>query len=183
MLKVIFFINHHNRQSAKFIVIPPSRLEIVEFVMEAEIGKPIYLHVALYAEETGLDGKTTMVPFTRCQELPFQVKQSDVKFKQNKTAAFPPVGISCGNIAMVGLNVGTSKVTVTYFHDGKALEDSVPLSTHRPFQLQPKKDIILGIYLPDIMPFCQSYWFLTSITKTIKNTKRTKKNPYFYYLQ
>lgn len=101
--------NHHNRQSAKFIIIPPSRLEIVEFVMEAEVGSPVYLHIALYAEQER-DGMTIQLPFTRCQELPFHIKQSDVKFRHNKTSVLPPIGVSCGNIAMTALEVGTSKV-------------------------------------------------------------------------
>ncbi|XP_076259039.1 nucleoporin 210 [Rhynchophorus ferrugineus] len=145
-VSAVMMRNHHNRQSAKFVILPPTRLEIVEFVMEAQVGSPIYLHIALYAEETRPDGSTTLVPFTRCQELPFQVKQSDVKFKQNKTATLPPIGISCGNIAMVGLNVGTSKVTVTYYQEGIALEDSVTVSAFRPLQLlQPKKDVVLAV--------------------------------------
>ncbi|XP_050315586.1 nuclear pore membrane glycoprotein 210 [Anthonomus grandis grandis] len=145
-VSAVMMRNHHNRQSAKFMILPPTRLEIVEFVMEAEIGSPVYLHIALYAEDSHPDGTTTLVPFTSCQELPFQVRQSDVKFKQNKTAVLPPVGISCGNIAMIGLNVGTTKVTVTYFQDGKALEDSVTVSAYRPLQLlQPRKDVVIAV--------------------------------------
>lgn len=145
-VSAVMMRNHHNRQSAKFVILPPSRLEIVEFVMEAEVGSPVYLHIALYAEDLRSDGSTSLVPFTRCQQLPFQVKQSDVKFKQNQTSVLPPVGISCGNIAMVGLNVGTTKVTVTYFQDGKALEDAVTISSFRPLQLlQPRKDIVLAV--------------------------------------
>lgn len=145
-VSAVMMRNHHNRQSAKIMILPPSRLEIVEFIMEAEVGAPVYLHIALYAEDARPDGTTTLVPFTRCQELPFQVRQTDVKFKQNKTAVLPPVGISCGNIAMVGLNVGTTKVTVTYFQDGKALEDAVTVSAFKPLQLvQPKKDVVLAV--------------------------------------
>ncbi|XP_060536617.1 nuclear pore membrane glycoprotein 210 [Cylas formicarius] len=145
-VSAVMMRNHDNRQSAKVIILPPSRLEIVEFVMEAEVGSPVYLHIALYAETSLPDGKTIMVPFTRCQELPFQVKQSDVKFKHNKTAVLAPIGISCGNIAMVGLNVGTSKVTVSYYQDGTVLEDSVTISAFRPLQLlQPRRDIVLAV--------------------------------------
>lgn len=105
--------NHNNRASAKFIIIPPTRLEIVEFVMEAEIGTPVYLHIALYAEQER-NGQTINLPFTRCQELPFQIKMTDQKFRQNKTAALPPIGVSCGNIAMTALEIGTSKVMQHY---------------------------------------------------------------------
>ncbi|XP_066245926.1 nuclear pore membrane glycoprotein 210 [Euwallacea similis] len=145
-VSAVMMRNHHNRQSSKFMILPPSKLEIVEFVMEAEVGSPVYLHIALYAEDVRPDGSTTLVPFTRCQELPFQVKQSDVKFQQNKSAVLPPIGISCGNIAMVGLNVGTTKVTVSYFQDGRALEDAVTVSAFKQLQLLlPRKDIVLTV--------------------------------------
>ncbi|CAH0550671.1 unnamed protein product [Brassicogethes aeneus] len=138
--------NHHNRETAKVIILPPSKLEIVEFVMEAEIGSPVYLHVALYAEKIDQYGKAIQIPYTQCQELPFKIRQSDAKFEHNRTDVQPPVGIACGNIAMVGLNVGTSKVTVTYYQDGKALEDSVSVSAYKPLELlQPKSDVVLAV--------------------------------------
>lgn len=138
--------NHHNRETAKFMILPPSKLEIVEFVMESELGSPIYLHVALYAEKIDKEGQAIQIPYTHCQDLPFQIRQSDPKFKHNRTDILPPVGISCGNIAMVGLNVGTSKVTVTYYQDGRALEDSVTLSAYKPLSLvEPKTEIVLAV--------------------------------------
>ncbi|CAH1116509.1 unnamed protein product [Phaedon cochleariae] len=144
-VSAVMLRNHHNRQSAKFIILPPSHLEIVEFVMEAEVGSPVYLHIALYAEQEK-DGTTIQLPFTKCQALPFHIKQSDTKFRQNKTAILSPIGISCGNIAMTALDVGTSKVTVTYFQDGKALEDSVTLSAYKSLvRLEPKREVVLSI--------------------------------------
>jgi nuclear pore complex protein Nup210 len=141
--------NHHNRQFAKFSILPPVRLEIVEFVMEAEIFVPIYLHLALYALKVSNDNATqTFIPFTQCQDLPFQVKQSDNKFIYNKTASIPPVGISCGNIAMIGTAVGTTKVTITYYQDGLILEDSVTISAYYPLKLispSPKHQVVLAV--------------------------------------
>ncbi|XP_057657575.1 nuclear pore membrane glycoprotein 210 [Diorhabda carinulata] len=137
--------NHHNRANAKFLILPPSRLEIVEFVMEAEIGSPVYLHIALYAEQEK-DGRIIHLPFSRCQELPFQIKMSDAKFRANKTATLPTVGISCGNIAMTALEIGTSKVTITYYQDGKALEDSVTLSAFKALTLvEPCNEVVLAV--------------------------------------
>lgn len=128
--------NHHNRQIARVSILPPVRLEIVEFMMEAEIGQPIHLHIALYVEKISRDNNTkTFVPVTQCQDLPFQVRQSDTKFVMNKTATVTPVGISCGNIAMVGTSVGTTKVTVSYYQSDVLLEDSVTISAHNPLQL------------------------------------------------
>ncbi|KAG5875314.1 hypothetical protein JTB14_016901 [Gonioctena quinquepunctata] len=144
-VSAVMLRNHHNRQSAKFIILPPSRLEIIEFVMEAELGDQVYLHIALYAEQER-NGTTIQLPFTKCQELPFHVKQSDAKFRQNKTSVLPAVGVSCGNIAMTALDVGTSKVTVTYFQDGKALEDSVTVSAYKTLsRLEPKQDIVIAV--------------------------------------
>ncbi|KAJ8985935.1 hypothetical protein NQ317_010692 [Molorchus minor] len=144
-VSAVMLRNHYNRAFAKFIILPPSRLEIVEFVMENEIGAPVYLHIALYAEQEK-DGMTIQLPFTKCQDLPFHIKQSDLKFRHNKTATLPTVGISCGNIAMTALEVGTSKVTVSYFQDGRALEDSVSLSSYNPLRLvEPRREIVLAI--------------------------------------
>lgn len=141
--------NHHNRQYAKFSILPPARLEIVEFIMESEIFQPIYLHVALYALKISGDNATqTFIPFTLCQDLPFVVKQTDNKFIYNKTASIPPVGISCGNIAMIGTAVGTSRVTVTYFQDGLILEDSVTINAYYPLKLispNPRHEVVLAV--------------------------------------
>ncbi|RZC37684.1 nuclear pore membrane glycoprotein 210, partial [Asbolus verrucosus] len=142
--------NHHNRQFAKFSILPPVTLEIVEFIMEAEIGQPIFLHVALYAQKPtpGENGTETFIPFTQCQDLPFQVKQSDNKFLYNKTAVIPPVGISCGNIAMIGTAVGSTKVTITYYQEGLILEDSVTISAYHPLKRtypKPKEKVVLAV--------------------------------------
>lgn len=112
-VSAVMMRNHHNRQSAKILILPPTRLEIMEFVMEAEVGSPVHLHIALYAEQER-EGVTLQLPFTKCQELPFHIKQSDVKFRHNKTAVLSPIGISCGNIAMTALEVGISKVRQRY---------------------------------------------------------------------
>ncbi|CAH1996561.1 unnamed protein product [Acanthoscelides obtectus] len=144
-VSAVMLRNHHNRASAKFIIVPPSRMEIVEFVMETEVGNQVYLHVALYAEHEK-DGVTIQLPFTQCQELPFHIKQSDAKFRQNKTSVLPPVGVSCANIAMTALEVGTTKVTVSYYIDGMELEDSATVSAYNQLvQVQPKRQIVLAV--------------------------------------
>lgn len=128
--------NHNNRQLAKFSILPPVRLEIVEYIMEAEVNEPIYIHIALYALKLTTDNVTeTYIPFTHCQDLPFHVKQSDNKFIYNKTATEAPVGLSCATIAMVGTAVGTSKITISHYQDGLTLEDSVTISAYTPLKL------------------------------------------------
>lgn len=112
----------------------PDRLEIVEYVMEAEIGAPIHLHIALYTRKPDTE-EEVQIPFTRCQELPFKVKLSDPKFIENKTAVVKPVGISCANVAIVGLAVGTTKVTVSYKSYDRHLEDTVTISAYKPLKM------------------------------------------------
>lgn len=102
--------------------------------MEAEIGSPIHLHIALYTRKPDSE-EEIQIPFTRCQELPFKVKLSDSKFIENKTAVVKPVGISCANVAIVGLAVGTTKVTVSYRSYDKYLEDTVTVSAYKPLKI------------------------------------------------
>lgn len=98
--------------------------------MEAEIGSPIHIHIALYTKKPGSD-EELRIPFTRCEELAFKVKLSDTRFIENKTAVVKPVGVSCANVAIVGLAVGTTKVTVSY----RNLEDTVTVSAYKPLKL------------------------------------------------
>ncbi|KRT81282.1 hypothetical protein AMK59_6258, partial [Oryctes borbonicus] len=138
--------NHHNKETVKIHILPPSRLEIVEYINEAVVGSPIYLHIALYAEKKDKSGQITNIPFTTCQELPFKVKTSDMSFMYNKSTVIPPVGISCANIAIMGNNVASTKVTVSYNKDGRFLEDTVAVSTYKPLVLlHPTEDIVLAV--------------------------------------
>lgn len=59
--------------------------------MEAEVGTPIFLHVALYGERLN-GGALIEIPFTKCNDLPFEIKSSDSNFFHNKTAVTEPVG-------------------------------------------------------------------------------------------
>lgn len=104
--------NHHNRELATVHVLPPRRLEIIEYVMEAEIGVPIHVHVALYADRptTANKEKLALVPFTQCKDLPFAVEFSEQHFVYNKSLKVKAVGISCATLAIVGTSIGTSKV-------------------------------------------------------------------------
>lgn len=112
------------------------------------MGATIFLHVALYAKKPNTeDSSEAQIPFTRCQELPIKVRPSDNKFVENKTATIPPVGISCANVAVVALCAGSSKITVSYVHNGKTLEDSVTITAYKPLKLQHPKcpDVVLAI--------------------------------------
>lgn len=139
--------NHHNRASAKFWILPPIRLEIVEFIAEAEIGSTIFLHVALYAERPGREGEmSSQIPFTMCQDLPFQIILANNRFSQEQKLSVMPVGISCANVALVGHNIGSSKVTVSFSLDGNNYQDSVTVSAFKPLRLiRPTDEIVLAV--------------------------------------
>ncbi|XP_028139589.1 nuclear pore membrane glycoprotein 210 [Diabrotica virgifera virgifera] len=141
----IMLRNHYNRAATKIFILPPSRLEIIEFLMETEIGSSIHLYIALYAEQEK-NGQLINVPFTQCQDLPFQVRLSDSKFQLNRTESLSTIGVSCGSIVLDALEIGTSKVTVTYFHNGRALEDSVSVTAFKALTIfEPKADIVLAV--------------------------------------
>lgn len=133
--------NHNNKHSSRFLILPPNRLEIVDYLVETEIGKTIYLYIALYINING-----TSMPFTKCQQFPFQIKQSNEKFVYNRSDIVPNIGISCGNIALLAIDAGLSKITVYYEYDNVYLEDSVTLNAFKPLSLlQPKENVVLAV--------------------------------------
>lgn len=133
----------------RFHILTPSRLEIVEYLNEAEIGTVIYLHVALYANKSCscCDSPIEEVHLTKCQDLRFEVTTSDKKFSRDKKAQLIlPVGISCGNVAVIGHQVGSSQITVTYKTDEITLKDTVTIGAFEPLELiAPKEIVVLAV--------------------------------------
>ncbi|KAB0791745.1 hypothetical protein PPYR_03545 [Photinus pyralis] len=128
--------NQDNKESARIHILPPTKLKIIEYIMEAEVNQPIFLHVALFAtKQVKGEAKTYDLPFNKCQELPFVVKLANENFFHNSTAVTTPIGVSCTTICIVGRDVGISKVSVSYTIDGNLLEDTVTVSTFEPLQL------------------------------------------------
>ncbi|KAL3288731.1 hypothetical protein HHI36_003166 [Cryptolaemus montrouzieri] len=139
--------NHHNRETVKFGILRPAKLEIIDHHMEAEVGFPIHLHIALYADKplTELE-RGVYIPFTRCQDLPFRMKLSNDRFRQNRSDVIEPVGVSCANMALVGFSHGSTKVTISYVVNGKLLEDSATIFAYKPIKLeQPAADVVLAV--------------------------------------
>ncbi|XP_045469275.1 nuclear pore membrane glycoprotein 210 isoform X1 [Harmonia axyridis] len=139
--------NHHNRETVKFGILRPAKLEIIEHDMEVEVGYPIHIHIALYADKplTELE-RGVYIPFTRCQELPFKLKLSNDRFRQNRSDIIEPVGVSCANMALVGFSHGSTKVTISYMVNGKLLEDSATIYAYKPIKLeQPTADVVLAV--------------------------------------
>ena len=120
--------NVHNRDTAKVHVLVPSKLEIIQYNMEAAVGEFIYLHIALYGELH--DGsEVRLVPFNDCQDLSFDVDIPDGNFVETESENIHPVNHACAIVAIVSENVGASKVSVTY---GRTLTDNVTVSAYEP---------------------------------------------------
>lgn len=138
--------NQHNSESAKVHVLPPGHMEIVEYILEAEVGSPIFVNIAMYAHKQ-VFGKQKKIPFTRCQDLPFKVRVSDSNFYYNATAVGTPVGIACASVAVFGTTVGSSKVTVTYVQGDVELESSTVVAAYRPLEVvePPNCETVLAI--------------------------------------
>ncbi|XP_001601346.4 nuclear pore membrane glycoprotein 210 [Nasonia vitripennis] len=120
--------NVHNRDTAKVHVLVPTKLEIVQYHMEAAVGQVIHLHIALYGDL--YDGsEIRQIPFNDCQDLSFEVDIPDGNFVETDVKNVKPIGIACATVAVVSQTVGVSKVSVTY---GRNLTDNVTVSAYEP---------------------------------------------------
>jgi nuclear pore complex protein Nup210 len=126
--------NHYNRALASVYVLPASHLQIVEYLLEAEIGTPIYLHVAVFADRPDgqLHSAKTRIPFAHCDDLPLIIKTSNDNFERSYLEGIP-VGISCTTVAIIGHTVGTSKVSVLYIYNGQTMVDHALIGAYRSF--------------------------------------------------
>lgn len=139
--------NHHNRAVASVYVLPASHLQIVEYMLEAEIGSPIHLHVAVFADRPdGPHPANTRIPFTHCNDLPLTVKTWNDNFR-NSSLKTTPVGISCTTVAIVGHAVGTSKVSVSYSFREHTMTDSTVIGAYRSLTVTypPSGETVLAI--------------------------------------
>lgn len=128
-----------NRDSSRVIITRPSRLQIVDrFSLEAEVDKPIHLHVALYTED-GAGGRE--IAFTNCQQLGFKVILDDPSFRYDGAYNVKEnVGQACANLAILGARIGSSRVTVQYQMGDDLLEDSAVVGTFNPLTIvQPSR--------------------------------------------
>ncbi|PSN36073.1 hypothetical protein C0J52_06709 [Blattella germanica] len=127
--------NPHNRASINVFVLPASHLEIVEYVLEVELGVPLYLHVAVFAEKPDLEGQETStkarIPYFHCNDLPLIVKVWNNNF-ENSSLKITPVGIACTTVAIVGTEIGTSKVSVSYKIQEYTMSADALVATYRP---------------------------------------------------
>lgn len=128
--------NQYNKDTAKIYVLPPSKLKIIEYNMEAAIGETIHLHVALFGKlVNGSDVKE--IPFNDCKDMNFEVHIPDGNFMQISHKDVQPIGAACAVISIVNhCCVGTSDVTVAYNvkedHINRYLTDNVTVSAYEP---------------------------------------------------
>jgi len=129
--------NQYNRDTAKIYVLSPSRLKIIEYNMEAAIGEPIHLHVALFGKLiNGTDVKE--IPFSDCKDVNFEIYIPDENFVQTYDKNVQPIGAACAVITVVNYRcIGTSDVTVAYnVNDNNAIDrllmDNVTVSAYEP---------------------------------------------------
>uniref|UniRef100_A0A8D8XUE4 Nuclear pore membrane glycoprotein 210 n=2 Tax=Cacopsylla melanoneura TaxID=428564 RepID=A0A8D8XUE4_9HEMI len=131
--------NIHNKDSSRVVITRPTRLQIVDrFSLEAEVDKPIHLHVALYTEDaqTGRE-----IAFTNCQQLGFKVTLENPAFHYDASLNLKEnAGNACANLAILGSRIASSHVTVQYQIDGILLEDSAIVGTFNPLTIiQPER--------------------------------------------
>lgn len=121
--------NQYNKDRARVHVLLPSRLEIIQYNIDAAVGDPINLHIALYGK-IGNGPEAKEVPFNDCRDIPFEVYIPDGNFMHNSSDNSQPVGIACATVRVVGLDVGTSGITVAYSANGQYLLDNITVSAY-----------------------------------------------------
>ncbi|KAL0127413.1 hypothetical protein PUN28_005602 [Cardiocondyla obscurior] len=129
--------NHYNRDMAKIHILSPVKLKIIEYNMEAAVGEPIHLHIALFGILiNGSDAKE--IPFSDCNDVNFEVHIPDVNFVRSYDKNVQPIGISCAVITVTNYRyVGTTDVTVAYNANNNDvidhyLTDNVTVSAYEP---------------------------------------------------
>ncbi|KAI4499131.1 hypothetical protein M0802_005714 [Mischocyttarus mexicanus] len=138
--------NHYNKDIAKIHVLPPSKLKIIEYSIEAAVGEPIHLHIALYGKLTN-ESDSKEIPFNNCRDINFETIIPDGNFVQNTSKDVQPIGVSCTVITIISTRIGISQVTVAYNADGIYLTDNITVSAYESLTVvHPKnKEILLAV--------------------------------------
>lgn len=133
--------NSWNRDTTILHVMLPTRLEIIDKHIDAAIGEAIPLHIALYGKmmssnnELSSNSDNNEIPFTDCRDTLFEVYISNSNFIKNSTSnsiGVKLIGNSCTSISVIGTNVGTSTITISYNLNGQYFMDSVEVTAYEP---------------------------------------------------
>ncbi|KAK7861839.1 hypothetical protein R5R35_000596 [Gryllus longicercus] len=135
--------NPHNKGVSKFHILPPKVIEIVDYIQETEIGKPIFLHIALFTKKQFIREKTVggrkdsqdLVHFTQCDQVPFGVRVWDDIFVYNSSLRTVPSGVACTTLGIEAVGLGTSKVTVSYDLPSNVLTAHVTVASFKPLNI------------------------------------------------
>lgn len=133
IITAVMLNNPHNQATSSVAVLPPSRLAILDAGLEAEIGAPIYLQVAIYAKGAS---EAEQIPFTMCHDLPLTVTISDDNFVREVSLQGSLLDGACTIVPILGKSFGTARVTVSYREGDILLEDSAMVAAFRPLTVQ-----------------------------------------------
>lgn len=122
------------QKSAKITIAPPVDLKIVYSSIEAELGSPVYLAVALYYKTDVPGGRRTAL-FTDCSQFPFNVDVNSQDFFHNSSALTKAPENACATVAIVGNVAATATVTISYLADSTLLQDSATVSVYQPLRV------------------------------------------------
>ncbi|CAH0391939.1 unnamed protein product [Bemisia tabaci] len=137
--------NIHNYGIGEIHVLLPSRLEIVQYVLEEEINRPIFIHVALFGDRV-VNNILKRVRITNCHLINFNITSSDSSFVLHPQQETTPAKGACATVAVVSSTVGTAKITVSYSVDGDSFEDTVTVGAYAPLEVvHPVKETVLAL--------------------------------------
>lgn len=127
-------INANIKGTAQVFVLLPTSMKIVDHIVEAEIGAPILVPLAFY---TVLPGAATETPvsFSTCRHLNFKVSIEDPSFVFDSVTYYPHAKPACAYLPIIGKQLGSTLVTVTYSTAGVVFTDSVTVSTFKPLKV------------------------------------------------
>jgi nuclear pore complex protein Nup210 len=129
-------VNPNIKGLAQVYVLPPTRMAIVEHIVEAEVGTAIQVPLAFYTIRPN-DVNRTEVPYSSCKELPFKVVVQDhPNFLFDDKTHYPNLKPACVVLPIMGNALGSSLVTVSYSVGDKYFEDSVTVSTFKPLKVK-----------------------------------------------
>lgn len=126
--------NQALQTSAKIIVRPPQKLTIVRSAIEAEVGSPIFLAIALYYFEE-VNGLQKHVLFSDCTGFPFDIKIQNFDFYYNASSTIKTPPDACTVIGIIGRSAGSSVVSVSYSSDTASLKDTATVSAYEPLRI------------------------------------------------
>lgn len=135
--------NHKHTGSAKIVVLPPTRMELLPARVEAEVNTILHLPVAMFVE---LDGREAA--FADCRHLKFDVHFSDrtiFNLTSSNTKDSELAKGACSSLKIFARQPGCTKVTVSYQVYHTRLDASVTVAAYRPLVAQsPESVVALG---------------------------------------